>query len=170
MGKNRAQALWGTRDRRRSTEEPGAGKLCAAGRGAESVTQSREVRRETSGPSVLPEGESQRGQEHGGKARDTGRRHKGRLARPARSGESETASIPIPSGGTAHPLLTTLITQRHQERTVRVLRCVPSARWAMENDSIEGDEGDPYVALDTFSPTGTRDCLRGASPRATESS
>jgi hypothetical protein len=64
--------------------ERSAVKVCAAGRGAESVTQSREVRRETSGPSVLPEGESQRGQEHGGKARDTGRRHKGRLARPAR--------------------------------------------------------------------------------------
>jgi len=40
----------------------------------------------------------------------------------------------------------------------------------MENDSIEGDEWDTYVALDTFSPTGTRDCLRGARPRATESS
>jgi hypothetical protein len=83
--------------------------------------------------------------------------------------KAKLASILIPSGGTAHPLLTTLIAQRQREHAVRVARRVPSARWAMENDSIEGDGGDTYVALDTFSTTGTRDCLRGASPRATES-
>ena len=40
----------------------------------------------------------------------------------------------------------------------------------MENDSIEGDEWDAYVALETFSTTGTRDGLQDASPKATESS
>ena len=39
----------------------------------------------------------------------------------------------------------------------------------MENDSIQGDEWGAYVTLDTFSTTGTRDRLRGASPTATES-
>jgi hypothetical protein len=39
----------------------------------------------------------------------------------------------------------------------------------MENDSIEGDEWDAYVMLDTFSTNGTRDRLRDASPTATES-
>ena len=39
----------------------------------------------------------------------------------------------------------------------------------MKSDFIEGDEWDAYVALETFSTTGTRDGLPGASPRATES-
>jgi tRNA(fMet)-specific endonuclease VapC len=43
-------------------------KRCAAGRGIESLIQSREVRRDTSGPSDLPEGESRRGKEHVGEA------------------------------------------------------------------------------------------------------
>jgi hypothetical protein len=38
--------------------EPVAGKLCAAGRGAESLTQSGEARRNASGSSDLSEGES----------------------------------------------------------------------------------------------------------------
>ncbi len=42
----------GTHDKGRNTEEPGEGKLCAAGRGAESLTQSRGVRRETPGSST----------------------------------------------------------------------------------------------------------------------
>ena len=39
----------------------------------------------------------------------------------------------------------------------------------MENDSIQGDEWDAYVTLDTFSTNGTRDRLQDASPMATES-
>ena len=39
----------------------------------------------------------------------------------------------------------------------------------MENDSIEGDEWDTYVTLDTFSTNGTRDRLPDASLTATES-
>ena len=42
----------GTHDKGHITEEPGEGKLCAAGRGAESLTQSRGVRRETPGSST----------------------------------------------------------------------------------------------------------------------
>src|SRR6266852_5084777 len=56
------------------SREPYEAKVCAAVRGTESLTQSREVRRETSGPSDLPEGESWRGQEHVGKAGGTRRR------------------------------------------------------------------------------------------------
>jgi hypothetical protein len=42
----------GTYDKGHITEEPGEGKLCAAGRGAASLTQSRGVRRETPGSST----------------------------------------------------------------------------------------------------------------------
>src|SRR5262249_15688604 len=70
------------------SREPYEAKVCAAGRGAESLTQSGEVRRETSGSSDLPEGESRRGQEHVGEAGAIGRRVGWRPARPARYGES----------------------------------------------------------------------------------
>jgi hypothetical protein len=53
--------------------EPYEGKLCAAGRAAGFLTQSGEVRRNTSGPSDLPENESRREKEHVGKAGITGR-------------------------------------------------------------------------------------------------
>ena len=68
--------------------EPCEVKACAAGRGAESLTQSGEVRREASGSSDLPEGESRRGQEHVGEAGAIGRRVGWRPARPVRYGES----------------------------------------------------------------------------------
>ena len=38
----------------------------------------------------------------------------------------------------------------------------------MKNDFIQGDAWGTYVALDTFSITGTRDALPDASPRVTE--
>ena len=44
----------------------------------------------------------------------------------------------------------------------------PTGR-AMGSEPIEGDEWDAYVMLETFSTTGTRDGLPGASPRVTES-
>ena len=46
---------------------------------------------------------------------------------------------------------------------------LPPPGGAMENDSIQGDEWDAYVTLDTFSTNGTRDGLTGASPTVTES-
>ena len=39
----------------------------------------------------------------------------------------------------------------------------------MASEVMEGDEWAAYVALETFSTTGTRDGLTGASPMATES-
>ena len=45
----------------------------------------------------------------------------------------------------------------------------PPAERAIGSESIEGDEWDAYVMLDTFSANGTRDDLTGASPRVTES-
>jgi len=42
----------GPHDKGHITEEPGEGKLCAAGRGAASLTESRGVRRETPGSST----------------------------------------------------------------------------------------------------------------------
>jgi hypothetical protein len=56
-----------------------------------------------------------------------------------------------------------------QERPVPLSRLVPSAWQAIASEAIQGDEWGAYVVLDTFSTTGTRDRLRGASPRATES-
>jgi hypothetical protein len=47
---------------------------------------------------------------------------------------------------------------------------LPPTGKAMTNEAIEGDEWGTYVRLDTFSITRTRDCLQGASPKATESS
>jgi Reverse transcriptase (RNA-dependent DNA polymerase) len=61
----------------------GCGKSCAAERGAESLTESGETRREVSGPSGLPEGESQRGKQHAREAGVTRRRLRCRPARPA---------------------------------------------------------------------------------------
>jgi hypothetical protein len=40
----------------------------------------------------------------------------------------------------------------------------------MASEAIQGDEWDAYVALDTFSITGTRDGLKDASPKVTEPS
>ena len=39
----------------------------------------------------------------------------------------------------------------------------------MDSESIEGDEWGTYVALETFSTTGTRDGLRPERARVTES-
>jgi len=39
----------------------------------------------------------------------------------------------------------------------------------MASEAIEGDEWGTYVALETFSTTGMRDGLPGASPMVTES-
>ena len=44
----------------------------------------------------------------------------------------------------------------------------PTGR-AMGSEPIEGDEWDAYVMLDTFNTNGTRDGLKGASPKVTES-
>ena len=40
----------------------------------------------------------------------------------------------------------------------------------MASEAIEGDEWGAYVTLETFSATGTRDGLKDASPKVTESS
>jgi hypothetical protein len=61
----------------------GCGKSCAAERAAEFLTQSGETRREVSGPSGSPEGESRRGKEHAREAGVTRRRLRCRPARPA---------------------------------------------------------------------------------------
>ena len=72
----------------RDSLEPYDARGCAAERGAEYLIQSGEVRKETSGPSDSPEGESWRGKEHIGEAGATRRRLRCRPARPARYDES----------------------------------------------------------------------------------
>jgi hypothetical protein len=56
------------------------------------------------------------------------------------------------------------------EQVIRVSWSVPSAWRAMASEAIQGDEWAAYVALETFSTSGTRDGLPDASPKATESS
>jgi hypothetical protein len=46
---------------------------------------------------------------------------------------------------------------------------LPPSGKALASEAIAGDEGGAYVRLATFSTTGTRDRLQGASPKATES-
>ena len=55
------------------------------------------------------------------------------------------------------------------ERAVTVSRFVPSTGQPMDSESIEGDEWGTYVALETFSTTGTRDGLRSERAKVTES-
>lgn len=40
--------------------------------------------------------------------------------------------------------------------------------WADADDGVSRDERTTYVALDTCFSDGTRDCLKGATPKATE--
>ena len=49
------------------------------------------------------------------------------------------------------------------------LRSATSAGGTMPSEGIQGDEWGTYVTLDTFSATGTRDGLKDASPKVTES-
>jgi hypothetical protein len=45
---------------------------------------------------------------------------------------------------------------------------LPSDQRTMDNEFIQSDEWDAYVALDTLRTNGTRDSLPGASPMGTE--
>ncbi len=56
----------------------------------------------------------------------------------------------------------------HRHTMVSFSPSESSGRWAVANDATQGDGWGTYVALDTSSTVGTRDRLRGASPRATE--
>jgi hypothetical protein len=113
------------------SREPYEAKVCAAVRGTASLTPSREVRRETSGPSDVPEGASWRGQAQVGKAGGTRRRVWCRPARPACEGASDTACIPSPSGGPAHAAPPRLLAMRSGAARSPVARCplrLPGAR------------------------------------------
>jgi hypothetical protein len=91
------RARKGCKSKRRS---PGALKGCVAGRGAASWTQSREVRRKTSGPSDAPEGESWRGQAPVGKAGVSEDAYD--AARPGPCDQAH-ARLPAPSSPGVHP-------------------------------------------------------------------
>jgi len=56
---------------------------------------------------------------------------------------------------------------RHQTTSLRVVPTLPG-RWTVDKESTQGDGKAAYVALDTSSARGIRDCLRGASPMVTE--
>lgn len=79
-------------------------------------------------------------------------------------------------GRTPHLQRSNRHTHRHRvdrrcghERPGQVARVVPAAWQAIARDARPGDPWDADGALETVSPTGTRDRRRGASPRATES-
>jgi hypothetical protein len=82
------------------------------------------------------------------------------------------ATLPEPQSPAvqcAHPLLQRLQRSATRGRPFNFRGPPPPTGKAMGSDPIEGDEWGAYVTLDTFSTTGTRDRLRGASPMATES-
>ena len=72
-------------------------------------------------------------------------------------------------GGTSHSLVARLYTQCHWEPWVRVSSRVRLAQWPMPSEGIQGHELGTYVALETFLDDGTRDGLKDASPKVTES-
>ena len=76
---------------------------------------------------------------------------------------------PNPQWWNRTPAATTPVSQRPRSRPFGFRGLLPPPGGAMENDSIQGDEWDAYVTLDTFSTNGTRDRLQDASPKATES-
>ena len=76
---------------------------------------------------------------------------------------------PNPQWWDCTPAATAPTSQRPRSGSSDFRDRLPPPGGAMENDSIQGDEGDAYVTLDTFSTNGTRDRLQDASPRATES-
>src|SRR6188472_4463819 len=83
------------------------------------------------------------------------------------------ATLPEPQSPAvecAHPLLQRL--QRSATRGSPFAFCgpPPPTGKAMGSEPIEGDEWGAYVTLDTFNTNGTRDRLKDASPKATESS
>src|SRR3954447_14775561 len=69
----------------------------------------------------------------------------------------------------SHSLLRRLQRSATRGRSYSFRDRPPPTGGAMKNDFIEGDEWDAYVALETFSTTGTREGLTGASPTVTES-
>lgn len=96
----------GIRDKYQNTEEPCTMKRCAAGRDAASLTQSGDVRRNTSGPSDCPERDSRRGPEHVGTASGSGRRCRCRPARPVREGAQRHGLHPtLPGWNRSHASL-----------------------------------------------------------------
>jgi hypothetical protein len=80
------------------------------------------------------------------------------------------ACPPISSGGTRHTHRYSVSERCCQEQIVHVSRSVASAWQTMHSEGIAGDEWGTYVARVTFSINGTRDRLRDASPKVTESS
>jgi len=76
---------------------------------------------------------------------------------------------PNPQWWNRTPAATAPVSQRPRSGSSDFRDRLPPPGGAMENDSIQGDEWDAYVTLDTFSTNGTRDRLRDASPTATES-
>ena len=69
----------------------------------------------------------------------------------------------------AHPLLQCLQRSATRGSPFNFRGPPPPTGKAMASEAIEGDEWGAYVTLDTFSATGTRDGLTGASPTVTES-
>ncbi len=58
--------------------------------------------------------------------------------------------------------------QRQWLHTLLHLLGGPSCHWTSTDVGEQKDERTTYVALDTYRRDGTRDCLPGATPRATE--
>jgi len=94
-------------------------------------------------------------------------------AAPQDPRDKAKAGLPEPQSPAvkcAHPSLRRLYRDATGGRSFNFRDPPPPTGKAMANEASEGDEWGAYITLDTFSITGTRDRLKGASPKATESS
>ena len=89
-------------------------------------------------------------------------------ARPACYGEDWIVQSPVSKDAIAHPPITTPH-KRCCSHAVKVSKSPYASGEQLMTDAVsEGHERAAYATLDTSWSTGTRDRLRGASPRATE--
>ena len=115
--------LKGTHDKGRIAEEPGEGKLCAAGRGAASLTESRGVRRETPGSSTHLKAKA-----GGDKSLSEKREAREGVYRVVLRDPRDTvrAALPEPQSPAValHTRRDHAWLRRHHERTDKLSRCV----------------------------------------------
>src|SRR5919204_5618148 len=127
------------------------GKLCAAGRGAASLTESRGVRRETPGSSTHLKAKA-----GGDKSLSEKREAREGVYRVVLRDPRDTvrAVLPEPQSPAVelHTRRDHAWLRRHHERTDKLSRCVLFAWWAMCSEHIEGDEWGTYVALERSAP------------------
>src|SRR5712691_7891128 len=127
-------------------------KVCAAGRGAESLTQSGEARRNASGSSDLPDGESLGDKSMSEKQGILEDAEGIALQDPRDRAKARLPESQSPAVETAHSLRQRLGCSAARGSPCDFCGLPPPTGRAMENDSIQGDAWDAYVALERSAP------------------